>query len=81
MLTLPSRRLRLGGGKIGAPPTLPPDFFVRDASPHFPVFPEFKGASYLKRYDLLWLTRSLRSRLADVRHRAGPEEWTRTGQG
>lgn len=26
---------------------------VRDASAHFPVFPEFQGASYLKRYDLL----------------------------
>lgn len=26
---------------------------VKDASPHFPVFPEFKGASYLKRYDIL----------------------------
>ena len=26
---------------------------VRDASPHFPVFEEFKGASYLQRYDLL----------------------------
>lgn len=26
---------------------------VRDSSPHFPVFPEFQGASYLKRYDLL----------------------------
>ena len=26
---------------------------VRDASPHFPVFDEFKGASYIKRYDLL----------------------------
>jgi hypothetical protein len=26
---------------------------VRDASPHFPVFAEFQGASYLKRYDLL----------------------------
>lgn len=26
---------------------------VRDTSPHFPVFKEFKGASYLKRYDLL----------------------------
>ncbi|WP_366655448.1 PaeR7I family type II restriction endonuclease [Fodinicurvata sp. EGI_FJ10296] len=26
---------------------------VRDAEPHFPVFPEFKGASYLMRYDLL----------------------------
>lgn len=26
---------------------------VRDKAPHFPVFPEFQGASYLKRYDLL----------------------------
>jgi len=26
---------------------------VRDQSPHFPVFPEFQGASYLKRYDIL----------------------------
>jgi type II restriction enzyme len=26
---------------------------VRDFSPHFPVFEEFKGASYLQRYDLL----------------------------
>jgi len=26
---------------------------VRDSSPHFPVFPEFQGASYLMRYDIL----------------------------
>lgn len=26
---------------------------VKDKSPHFPVFPEFVGASYQKRYDLL----------------------------
>ncbi len=26
---------------------------VRDRSPHFPVFPDFVGASYLKRYDIL----------------------------
>ncbi len=26
---------------------------VKDTSPHFPVFEEFKGASYIKRYDLL----------------------------
>ncbi|MDR2215348.1 MAG: PaeR7I family type II restriction endonuclease [Nevskiaceae bacterium] len=26
---------------------------VRDSSPHFPVFDEFKGASYLTRYDVL----------------------------
>lgn len=26
---------------------------VKDSSPHFPVFAEFKNASYLERYDLL----------------------------
>jgi hypothetical protein len=26
---------------------------VRDKSPHFPIFPEFESASYIKRYDLL----------------------------
>ena len=26
---------------------------IRDSSPHFPILPEFKGASYLQRYDLL----------------------------
>lgn len=26
---------------------------VKDSSPHFPVFNEFKGASYLERYDIL----------------------------
>lgn len=26
---------------------------VRDTSPHFKVFPEFQGASYIKRYDIL----------------------------
>ncbi len=26
---------------------------VRDVSPHFPVFPEFKGASYAERYNIL----------------------------
>ena len=26
---------------------------VRDVAPHFPVFPEFTGASYLQRYDIL----------------------------
>lgn len=26
---------------------------VRESSPHFPVFPEFAGASYLQRYDVL----------------------------
>ena len=26
---------------------------IRDSSPHFPVFPEFQGASYLMRYDIL----------------------------
>jgi len=26
---------------------------IRDSSPHFPIFEEFKGASYLQRYNLL----------------------------
>ena len=26
---------------------------MRDTSPHFPVFPEFQGASYLERYNIL----------------------------
>ncbi len=26
---------------------------VKDTSPHFPIFPEFQGASYIQRYDLL----------------------------
>jgi len=26
---------------------------VTDRSPHFPIFPEFRGASYLRRYDIL----------------------------
>lgn len=26
---------------------------VKDKSPHFPIFPEFQGTSYLDRYDLL----------------------------
>jgi hypothetical protein len=26
---------------------------VSDRSPHFPIFPEFRGVSYLKRYDIL----------------------------
>lgn len=26
---------------------------VRDTSPHFAIFPEFQGASYIKRYDIL----------------------------
>ena len=26
---------------------------LRDRSPHFPVFPEFQGASYIQRYNLL----------------------------
>ena len=26
---------------------------MRDNSPHFPLFPEFQGASYLERYNIL----------------------------
>jgi hypothetical protein len=37
---------------------------VKLDEPHFPVFPEFKGSSYMKRYELL-LTRLVRERLYD----------------
>jgi hypothetical protein len=37
---------------------------VRPQEPHFKVFPEFKSASYAKRYDIL-LTKLLRERLYD----------------
>lgn len=26
---------------------------MRDASPHFPLFPDFRGAGYLERYNVL----------------------------
>jgi len=38
---------------------------VRPKEPHFKVFPEFKGASYAKRYEVL-LTKLVRSRLYDA---------------
>jgi len=37
---------------------------VRPSEPHFPVFPEFKGASYARRYEIL-LMKLLRERLYD----------------
>ena len=37
---------------------------MKVAEPHFSVFPEFKGASYAKRYEIL-LTKLLRERLYD----------------
>jgi hypothetical protein len=37
---------------------------VRAKEPHFPVFPEFRNASYAKRYEIL-LTKLLRERLYD----------------
>src|SRR5258708_4619038 len=37
---------------------------VKAVEPHFKVFPEFKGASYAKRYELL-LTKLVRERLYD----------------
>jgi hypothetical protein len=38
---------------------------VRAREPHFPVFPEFKEASYAKRYEIL-LTKLVRERLYDA---------------
>ncbi len=45
-----------------APGSLSP---VRDREPHFKVFPEFKEASYAKRYEIL-LTKLVRERLYDA---------------
>ena len=45
----------------GAPGSMSP---VRDREPHFKVFPEFKEASYAKRYEIL-LTKLVRERLYD----------------
>jgi len=44
-----------------APGSLAP---VRAQEPHFKVFPEFKNASYAKRYEIL-LTKLVRERLYD----------------
>ncbi|MCI0631910.1 MAG: PaeR7I family type II restriction endonuclease [Phycisphaerales bacterium] len=44
-----------------APASMTP---VRASEPHFSVFPEFKNASYAKRYEIL-LTKLLRDRLYD----------------
>jgi hypothetical protein len=38
---------------------------VRVKQPHFPVFPEFVGATYARRYEIL-LTKLVRSRLYDA---------------
>lgn len=55
---------------------------VRDASPHFPVLPEFAAASYLRRYELL-CERLVREQLytaaaviASPRSAAGDGQWT-----
>jgi len=45
-----------------ASPSLSP---VRAREPHFKVFPEFKEASYAKRYEIL-LTKLVRERLYDA---------------
>lgn len=44
-----------------APASMTP---IGASEPHFQVFPEFKAASYLKRYEIL-LTKLLRERLYD----------------
>jgi len=38
---------------------------ISNAEPHFPVFEEFRGASYVRRYEIL-LTRMVRDRLYDA---------------
>lgn len=52
---------------------------VRDSSPHFPVFPEFQGASYLKRYDVL-CQRLMKEQLYDAAAlMTSPREAVNTG--
>jgi hypothetical protein len=60
----PSKRPWLGYLMLleDAPRSMTP---VRPVEPHFPVFEEFRDASYAKRYELL-LTRLMRERLYDA---------------
>ena len=52
---------------------------IKDKSPHFPIFEEFKGASYLKRYGLLCVRPAGRSRRAPGSN-LGPGPWELPGQ-
>lgn len=53
---------------------------VTDRSPHFPVFKEFQGASYLKRYDVLCQRLIQESLYGAASVIASPREAAKTGQ-
>jgi len=52
---------------------------VRDCSPHFEVFEEFKGASYLERYDLLCKKLTKEQLYTTASILASPREAAKTG--
>ncbi len=52
---------------------------VRDSSPHFEVFEEFKGASYLERYDLLCQKLTKEQLYTTASILASPREAAKTG--
>lgn len=53
---------------------------VTDRSPHFPVFKEFQGASYLKRYDVLCQRLIQESLYGAASVIASPRDAAKTGQ-
>ncbi|MDB6454200.1 PaeR7I family type II restriction endonuclease [Falsirhodobacter sp. 20TX0035] len=53
---------------------------VRDSSPNFPVFPEFQGASYLKRYDVLCQRLMQEQLYTSAAIMASPRTATTTGE-
>jgi|SRR6185312_10419748 len=52
---------------------------VKDKSAHFPVFPEFQGASYLKRYDILCQRLVLEQLYTSASVIASPRSAVKTG--
>ena len=52
---------------------------VKDKSTHFPVFPEFQGASYLQRYDILCQRLVLEQLYTSASVIASPRNGVKTG--
>jgi hypothetical protein len=53
---------------------------VRERSPHFPVFPDFQGASYLRRYDVLCRRLMIEGLYTQSAVMASPREAAADGQ-
>ncbi len=53
---------------------------VRDASPHFATFPEFRGASYLERYNILCRKLTLERLYTTATIMASPRTAAATGE-